>query len=114
LGREFAEVESISFDHAIMEKTDGALVIPLDVGWDDLGSYRSLLDASERDAAGNHVSGDVSVVDVTGSLVRATSRRVVVAGMDDVVVVETPEAVLVLSIDRAQDVRDLHTRKPAT
>lgn len=111
LGPEFLAVEAVSLDNAIMEKTDGAVVVPLNVGWDDLGSYRSLLEASDRDSSGNHVSGDAVVVDVTDSLIRATSRRVVVAGLDEVVVVETPEAVLVISIDRAQDVRDLQKRK---
>lgn len=103
----FAGVEAISFDHAVMERTRRAVVVPLDVGWDDVGSYRSLLAASDLDEAGNSVAGDVVLSDVTGSFVRATSRKVVVAGLDDVVVVETPDAVLVVPIDRAQDVRDL-------
>lgn len=103
----FETVESISIDHAIMEKTERGRVVHLDVGWDDLGSYRSLLEASALDPSGNHTHGDVVLSGVTGSYVRATTRRVVVAGMSDVVVVETPDAVLVIPLDRAQDVRDL-------
>lgn len=110
LGSGFAEVRAISLDYAIMEKTAHALVFPLDVGWDDVGSYRSLLEALPRDEAGNHLDGDVIVHDVTGSLVKATSRRVAIAGMSDVVVVETPDAVLVLPLSRSQDVRTLAQR----
>lgn len=107
LGPEFGEVDPVSIDYAIMEKTGRARVLPIDVGWDDVGSYRSLLAASERDDAGNHLSGQVTISGVTGSLVKATSRRVVVAGLDGVIVVETPDAVLVAPLDRAQEVGDL-------
>lgn len=106
----FADVRSISFDYAIMEKTDRALVLPLDVGWDDIGSYRSLLDALPTDSEGNHADGEVTLRDVSGSLIVATSRHVAVAGLNDVVVVETPDAVLVMPLDRAQEVRDLVPR----
>ncbi len=110
LAEDFARVEAISFDHAVMERTRRAVVVPLDVGWDDVGSYRSLLAASDLDEAGNSVVGDVVLSDVSGSFVRATSRKVVVAGLDDVVVVETPDAELVVPIDRAQEVRHLGAR----
>jgi len=107
LGPGFADVDPVSIDYAIMEKTGRARVLPIDVGWDDVGSYRSLLAASDRDDLGNHVSGKVTISDVTESLVKATSRRVVVAGLDGVIVVETPDAVLVAPLDRAQEVGDL-------
>lgn len=110
LSDDFASVRATSLDYAIMEKTDRGLVFPLDVGWDDVGSYRSLLAALPRDEAGNHVDGDVTLVDVTGSLVKATSRRVAVAGLSDVVVVETPDAVLVVPLSRSQEVRELAQR----
>jgi mannose-1-phosphate guanylyltransferase/mannose-6-phosphate isomerase len=114
LGDEFEGVEPISFDYAIMEKTARALVIPLDVGWDDVGSYRSLHGVSPRDGAGNHISGDVTAADLANSFIRATSRRVVVAGVSDLIVVETPDAVLVLPMDRAQDVKDLQAGPDAS
>lgn len=107
LGPEFAEVESISFDHAVMERTDKGVVLPLDAGWDDVGSFQALWAASDRDERGNAVEGDVKALDVTGSLIRSTSRRVAVAGLEDVVVIETPDAVLVVPRSRAQLVRDL-------
>jgi len=103
----FAEIEPISIDYAIMERTRRAMVLPIDLGWDDVGSYQSLLQASPHDQQGNHATGDVFLRDVTGSLVKATSRKVVVAGLDDVVVVETPEAVLVIPLERSQEVRDI-------
>lgn len=107
LGPEFEAVESISFDHAVMEKTGRGVVLPLDAGWDDIGSFHALWAASPRDEAGNAVDGDVELSQVTGSLVKATSRRVAVAGVDDLVVIETPDAVLVVPRERAQVVRDL-------
>jgi mannose-1-phosphate guanylyltransferase/mannose-6-phosphate isomerase len=110
LAQSFAEVEPDSIDYAIMEKTERALVIPIDVGWDDVGSYQSLLTAVPRDANGNHVEGSVTLQDVERSFVRATSRKVAVAGLSDVVVVETPHAVLVVPLDRSQYVRDLSRR----
>jgi mannose-1-phosphate guanylyltransferase/mannose-6-phosphate isomerase len=103
----FADVEKISFDHAVMEKTTKAAVVPLEVGWDDVGSFDALWAVSDQDEEGNVVSGDAVTLDVTGSLILATSRRVAVAGLDDVVVVETPEAVLVLPRSRSQEVRRL-------
>ena len=72
------------------------------------GSARSTAYSQARDQQGNNASGDVFLRDVTGSLVKATSRKVVVAGLDDVVVVETPEAVLVIPLERSQEVREIH------
>ena len=107
LGDEFGDVQSISFDHAIMEKTRRAVVMPIDVGWDDVGSFEVLWEVSEKDDLGNLTSGATVLRDVSNSYVRATSRTVAVAGMSDVVVIETPEAVLVVPRDRAQAVHDL-------
>ncbi len=103
----FVEVPSISVDHAIMERTSKAVVIPIDVGWSDLGSWLSLWELSDHDQEGNVKVGRVSVVDVTNSYLHAGSRRLAVAGVDGLVVVETPEAVLVVPMDRAQLVREL-------
>lgn len=110
LGAEFLSVESISLDYAIMEKTEEAVVMPIDVGWDDVGSFKALWSISEKDDRGNVTSGDTVLIDVEGSLVKATSRTVAVAGMSDVVVVETPDAVLVVPRNQSQIVRDLAQR----
>lgn len=106
----FSTVEAISIDYAIMEKTAKALVIPIDVGWDDVGSYRSLLAALSRDSQGNHVEGQVTISDVSGSFIKATSRSVAVVGVSDIVVVETPEEVLVVPLEHSQAVGELSQR----
>jgi mannose-1-phosphate guanylyltransferase/mannose-1-phosphate guanylyltransferase/mannose-6-phosphate isomerase len=110
LGPSFSEVEAISFDHAVMERTGRAAVIPIDVGWDDVGSFQAIWGMAAKDADGNFASGEVLLDEVSGSLVMATSRTVAVAGLSDMVVIETPEAVLVLPLDRAQEVRGLAER----
>ncbi len=110
LGAEFLKVEKISLDHAILEKTEEAVVMPIDVGWDDVGSFEALWSVSEKDDEGNVTSGDTVLIDVEGSLVKATSRTVAVAGIGDVVVVETPDAVLVVPRNQSQMVRDLAER----
>jgi mannose-1-phosphate guanylyltransferase/mannose-6-phosphate isomerase len=107
LGPAFGEVPSVSIDHAIMEKTAHAVVIPIDVGWSDLGSWQSLWELSDRDASGNVVVGDVTVAGVTNSYLHAGSRRLAVAGVDGLVVVETTDAVLVVPMTGSQLVRDL-------
>jgi mannose-1-phosphate guanylyltransferase/mannose-6-phosphate isomerase len=104
---DFAGVESISIDHAVMERTDRAALIPIEVGWSDLGSWQSLWEVMDKSPEGNAVHGDVVSVSVSDSLLYATSRRVAVAGVNGLVVVETPDAVLVLPLSESQLVRDL-------
>ncbi|HEX6287404.1 MAG TPA: sugar phosphate nucleotidyltransferase, partial [Acidimicrobiia bacterium] len=70
----FQSIEAISFDHAIMERTERARVVPMDVGWSDVGSYRSLLDVSELDESGNHIFGNVTHSGLTNSYVSAETR----------------------------------------
>ena len=110
LGDDFSEVASISVDHAVMEKTEHAVVVPLDAGWSDIGSWQAVWALSSRDDAGNVLSGDVVALDVTGSYVRSGSRTIAIAGVDDLVVVETPEVVLIVPREKAQLVRDLAAR----
>jgi mannose-1-phosphate guanylyltransferase/mannose-6-phosphate isomerase len=110
LSHDFAAVEAISFDHAVMEHTERASVIPIDVGWDDVGSFQSLMTHMAKDAEGNAVAGDVILDQSSGSFVHATSRLVVVSGLRDVVVVETPDAVLVVPLEDAQSVKSLAER----
>lgn len=110
LGESFAEVPSISIDHAIMEKTSNAAVIPIDVGWSDVGSWESLWEHSDHDSSGNVLSGDVVATAVTNSYIHSSSRKVAVAGVDGLVVVETPDAVLVVPKGGSQLVKDLVAR----
>jgi mannose-1-phosphate guanylyltransferase/mannose-6-phosphate isomerase len=109
LGERFLDAASVSIDVAVMEKTDSARVVPLDVGWSDIGSWKALWEASHGDSDGNVLVGDVTAVDVTGSYLFSTGRRLAVAGVQGVVVVETPEAVLVVGIDDTQKVKDLQS-----
>lgn len=104
LGDSFAGAEAVSIDHAVMEQTDRAVVVVLEAGWSDVGSWQALWEVISPDE-GTVEIGEVHVVDVNRSYIRAGSRPVAVIGLDDVVVVDTPHALLVASRERAQDVR---------
>jgi mannose-1-phosphate guanylyltransferase/mannose-6-phosphate isomerase len=107
---EFAAVPSESVDYAVMEKCPGLLDIrmqPLAAGWNDLGAWEAVWQVAEKDAAGNASVGDAIVSDSRNTLVHATSRLVSVVGLQDVVVVETPDAVLVASREKSQDVKNI-------
>jgi mannose-1-phosphate guanylyltransferase/mannose-6-phosphate isomerase len=107
----FEACPSESIDYAVMEKTADAAVIPVDIGWNDVGSWSSLWQtASGRDDMGNIVRGDVMLEKVGNSYVRAESRMVAVIGLDDVIVVETPDAVMVAHKDQAQQVKKIVER----
>lgn len=101
----FEACPSDSIDYALMERTAHAAVVPAAIGWNDIGSWSALWEVGAKDAAGNVTRGDVYLDGVSNSLVRAESRMVAAIGVDDVVVVETADAVLVMRRDRAQDVK---------
>lgn len=103
----FAACPSDSVDYAVMERTQRAAVVPLDCGWNDVGSWPALWQTGSADAEGNVTRGDVMLRDVGNSYVRAESRLAAVIGLQDVVVIETPDAVLVSSKDAAQDVKHI-------
>jgi len=102
----FGACPSDSIDYAVMERTESAKVLPVDIGWSDLGSWSALWDVAERDAQGNATLGDVIAVDSRGSYVHAR-RLVALVGVDDLVVVDTDDAVLVARKDRVQQVKDV-------
>ena len=111
---EFVAVPSESVDYAVMEqcpaKPDCGFVVrmvPLDAGWSDLGAWDAVWQVSEHDAKGNASQGDVLMQDSSNTLVHATSRLVTTVGVDNVVVVETPDAVLVADRSRSQDVKKI-------
>ena len=109
----FAACPSDSIDYAVMERTDAAMVLPVDIGWNDVGSWSALWDVTERDADGNAHHGDVIAVDSRNSYAYAR-RLVALVGVDDLVVVETDDAVLVARKDRVQQVKDVVAKLKAT
>jgi mannose-1-phosphate guanylyltransferase/mannose-6-phosphate isomerase len=106
----FAKSPSISLDHAVMEKTDRAAVVPVDIGWSDVGSWDALWRISQSDDDGNTLVGDVVTLDSRGSYLHSESRLLAALGVEDLTVVATTDAVLVCPRGRAQDVRDLVAR----
>ena len=104
-GEEFLESPADSIDYAVMEKTQAALVVPVDFGWNDIGSWSAIWDESELDENGNHLEGDVVAVDTQNTYVRAGQRLVGTLGVNNLVVVETTDAVLVADRDNVQDVK---------
>jgi mannose-1-phosphate guanylyltransferase/mannose-6-phosphate isomerase len=106
----FEACPSDSVDYAVMEKTPDAVVVPLDAGWSDVGSWSALHEASCPDAQGNVLRGDVLVEDSKGCYLHSESRLVTAVGLRDHVVVETKDAVLVAPKDNVQDVKKLVAR----
>ena len=101
----FAECPSDSVDYAVMEKTDRAAVVSLDAGWSDIGSWFALWAVSDKDDMGNSLTGDVITHNTANTLVRADSRLVATVGVDNLVVIETKDALLVVNKDSVQDVK---------
>lgn len=108
----FAACPSDSIDYAVMEHTDAAMVLPVDFGWNDVGSWSALWDVSEQDGEGNAHQGDVIAVDTRNSYAYAR-RLVALVGVDDLVVVETDDAVLVARKDKVQQVKEVVARLKA-
>ncbi|TAN50229.1 MAG: mannose-1-phosphate guanylyltransferase/mannose-6-phosphate isomerase [Rhodospirillales bacterium] len=101
----FAQATSQSIDYAVMEHTKKAAVIQVSMGWSDVGSWRALWEISKKDDCGNVLSGDVMIHDVANSIVKGDGTLVAVVGLDNVVVVATDDALLVSSMDKAQEVK---------
>lgn len=101
----YGEVPKESVDYAVMEPTSRAVVVPLDAGWTDIGSWRSLWRRASKDEHGNAVRGDAVVIDSEDSLVVAASRPVAVVGVDGVAVIESADGVVVVPLERAEEVK---------
>ena len=101
----FAACPSDSIDYAVMEKTADAAVIPLDAGWNDIGSWSALWDVGDQNAAGNVIRGDVLTENTSNCYLHANHRLVAGVGIENLVVVETADAVLVANKDQVQDVK---------
>ena len=103
----FAKSPSISLDHAVMEKTARAAVVPVDIGWSDVGSWDALWRISRTDGDGNTLVGDVVSLDSHGSYLHSEKHLLAALGVKDLAVVATTDAVMVCPRERAQEVRDL-------
>lgn len=101
----FAACPDDSIDYAVMEKTDLAAVVPLDAGWSDIGSWSALWEIGEKDQNGNVTKGDVLAQNTANSFIHADHKWVATLGAENLVVVETKDAVLVAHKDSVQDVK---------
>lgn len=106
----FLACPSESIDYAVMEKTDAAVVVPLDAGWSDVGSYSALWDVLPQDADGNACRGDVLTENTRNSYIHSDHKLIATVGVDNLVIVDTPDAVLVANKDQVQDVKNIVNR----
>lgn len=109
-GDAFQDCPAESIDYAVMENTARAFVVPAQLDWTDLGSWQALAETLHADADRNTISGDVVAIDTRNSHVVGRDRLVATLGLDGMVVVETPDAVLVAAKDRAQEIKELVAR----
>jgi mannose-1-phosphate guanylyltransferase/mannose-6-phosphate isomerase len=103
----FSKCPSLSIDYAVMEHTDKAAVVPADMGWSDVGTWKSLWEATEKDSDGNVLKGDVLSLNSKNSYISSQDQLVAVVGLEDIAVIETEDAVLVMPLDQSQNVRDV-------
>lgn len=106
----FAQSPNISIDYAVMEKTVTAAMLPLDVGWNDVGSWSSLWEIAPRDDKGNFIQGDAVLEDTNGCYVHSEKSIVSTIGVKDLVIIDTPDALLVADKSRTQDVSKIVQR----
>lgn len=108
IGPDFASAPRISFDYAVMERTTAAAVLPVDFAWSDIGDWREVWSLTPRDATGTGREGPVVTRDTRDSYIRAGGERLVCAlGLEGVLIVDTPDALLVADLGRAEEVRHL-------
>ncbi|AGB42262.1 mannose-1-phosphate guanylyltransferase [Halobacteroides halobius DSM 5150] len=104
---EFAKLDSISIDYGIMEKAENIYVIPGSFGWDDIGSWPALERVEKRDKNGNVIKGEHIGIDTENTIVHGNGKIVTTVGLDDVVIVDTEDAILVCDKKRAQEVKEI-------
>ncbi|HXH72592.1 MAG TPA: mannose-1-phosphate guanylyltransferase/mannose-6-phosphate isomerase [Mariprofundaceae bacterium] len=105
--QQFARMPSISIDYGVLEKSSNVALVPADIAWSDVGSWDAVFDLSDKDAAGNAIAGNVAAIDCRNTLIRSESRLVAAVGLEDVIVIETPDALLVMKRGDSQRVRDV-------
>lgn len=104
----YSDMPSISIDYAIMEKSDKIALVELESDWNDLGSWQSLYDIKAKDAQGNVTEGNIILNDVKNSFIYSSKKLVAVSGVEDIVVVETEDAVMVCDKNKSQDVKKIY------
>ncbi len=105
--KSFAQAESISIDYALMEKTKHAAVVSCSIGWSDIGSWNALADLVPPDADGNRIKGEAYLHDVKGCYIQADDRLIAAVGVENLIVIDTPDALLIVDKNRAQDVKQI-------
>jgi mannose-1-phosphate guanylyltransferase/mannose-6-phosphate isomerase len=96
-----------SIDYALMERSDNVVVVPLDAGWSDIGSWSALYDIGAKDGSGNVLKGDVTAIDTTNTYIYASHHMVTTVGVDNLVVIDTPDATFIASQDKAHEVKSI-------
>ena len=103
----FESSPSDSIDYALMEKSDNVVVVPLDAGWNDIGSWSALHDIGTKDADGNVINGDVFMQDTTNTYIHANGHMIATIGVQDLIIVDTPNATLISTKDKSQEVKNI-------
>lgn len=110
----FAGVREESIDYAVMEKSSDVAVVPCDIGWSDIGSWTAIGNLTEADAEGNRIEGEVLLHDVSNCYIQSRDRLVGAVGVDNLVIIDTPDALLVADRSRAQDVKHIYAKLKAS
>ena len=110
---DFANAPDISIDYAVMEKTDRAAVVPCGIGWSDIGSWDAIGELSAPDEQGNRVDGQALLHDVSNCYIQSKERMVGAVGINNLVIIDTPDALLVADRARAQDVKHVYAKLKA-
>jgi mannose-1-phosphate guanylyltransferase len=103
----FLQCADESIDYAVMEKTADAVVVPLDAGWSDVGSYSALWEVCQQDEQHNVIKGDVIAHDTSNSYIHSQNKLIATLGVDNLVIIDTPDAVLIANKDKVQNVKDI-------
>lgn len=106
----FALAPNISIDYALMEKSSNVVCVPLDAGWSDVGDWKSFWDVSQKDSSGNSFLGDSIDIDSTNTLVFSQDKLVATLGVDNLLIINTPDAVLIADKSQAQQVKSIITQ----
>ena len=106
-GNYYRDCPNISIDFAVMEKTSLGTVLPLDVGWNDIGSWKAVWDTSKKDKQGNVMQGNVVAKEIKNTFLRSEHRLVVVKGVDNLIIIETADAILIAKKEDSQDIKNI-------